>query len=104
MSPLTANGALTTLARALDAVRNECKAVVAWSFRSDLSLAHRGCGAWRSGCARRSLWHEPGRSEDGPSPLKQRFRECVKAEIAATLDDLGMVDAEMQALFAALAG
>ncbi len=36
--------------------------------------------------------------------LKQRFRECVKAEIAGTLEDEAMVEEEMRALQAALAG
>ncbi len=35
--------------------------------------------------------------------LRQRFRECLQAEIAATLDDAAMVQEEMHALMAALA-
>ena len=34
--------------------------------------------------------------------LKQRFRQLLKAEVAGTLDDPGLVEAEMRALFAAL--
>jgi len=34
--------------------------------------------------------------------LKRRFRQCVKAEIAGTLDDPTMVAEEMASLFAAL--
>ncbi len=35
--------------------------------------------------------------------LRQRFRQCVKAEISPTLAEAGEVEAEMSALFAALA-
>jgi RNA polymerase sigma-70 factor (ECF subfamily) len=36
--------------------------------------------------------------------LKKRLRQCVKAEVAGTLDDPAMVQEEMQSLFAALGG
>jgi DNA-directed RNA polymerase specialized sigma24 family protein len=36
--------------------------------------------------------------------LRRRLRECVKAEVAGTLDDPAMVQEEMRALFAALGG
>jgi RNA polymerase sigma-70 factor (ECF subfamily) len=36
--------------------------------------------------------------------LKHRFRQEVKAEVAGTLDDPALVEAEMQSLFAALGG
>lgn len=36
--------------------------------------------------------------------LKRRFRECVKAEVAGTLEDAALVEEEMQSLFAALGG
>jgi len=36
--------------------------------------------------------------------LKKRLRDCVKAEVAGTLDDPALVQEEMQALFAALGG
>ena len=36
--------------------------------------------------------------------LKKRLRQCVKAEVAATLDDPASVQDEMQTLFAALGG
>jgi DNA-directed RNA polymerase specialized sigma24 family protein len=36
--------------------------------------------------------------------LKHRFRQLLKAEVAGTLDDPGLVEAEMRALFAALGG
>ncbi len=35
--------------------------------------------------------------------LRQRFRECLQAEIAATLDDAAMVQEEMHLLLTALA-
>jgi RNA polymerase sigma-70 factor (ECF subfamily) len=34
--------------------------------------------------------------------LKQRFRQLLKAEVAGTLDNPGLVEAEMRSLFAAL--
>jgi len=36
--------------------------------------------------------------------LKKRLRDCVKTEVAGTLDDPALVQEEMQALFAALGG
>jgi RNA polymerase sigma-70 factor (ECF subfamily) len=36
--------------------------------------------------------------------LKRRFRQLLKAEVAGTLDDPGLVEEEMRALFAALGG
>jgi hypothetical protein len=36
--------------------------------------------------------------------LKKRFRDCVKAEVAGTLEDAAMVAEEMLSLQAALAG
>jgi DNA-directed RNA polymerase specialized sigma24 family protein len=36
--------------------------------------------------------------------LKKRLRQCVKAEVAGTLDDPAMIQEEMEALFAALGG
>jgi hypothetical protein len=44
---------------------------------------------------------------DGPLPVKVlrgRFRELLKIEVAGTLDDAGLVEAEMRVLFAALGG
>jgi RNA polymerase sigma-70 factor (ECF subfamily) len=34
--------------------------------------------------------------------LKRRFRQLLKAEVAGTLDDPALVEAEMRELFAAL--
>jgi RNA polymerase sigma-70 factor (ECF subfamily) len=36
--------------------------------------------------------------------MRSRFRQCVKAEVAGTLQDKASVEEEMRALFAALAG
>ena len=36
--------------------------------------------------------------------LRQRYRECVRAEIADTLSDSSQVDMEMSVLFEALRG
>ena len=36
--------------------------------------------------------------------MRKRLRQCVKAEVAGTLDDPEMVQEELQTLFAALGG
>jgi DNA-directed RNA polymerase specialized sigma24 family protein len=97
--------ALTLLARALAALRQECTAdgrahffdhVKPWlvgdATHGDQAAIGEACGM--SPAALKMAIHR----------LKRRFRGCVKAEIAATLDDPAMVGAEMQVLFDALAG
>jgi RNA polymerase sigma-70 factor (ECF subfamily) len=45
----------------------------------------------------------PGALKSAVHRLKRRFRQLLKAEIAGTLDDPALVEAEMRDLFAALA-
>jgi DNA-directed RNA polymerase specialized sigma24 family protein len=95
--------ALTVVARALEALRRECAAegradffelVKPWltgdAARGDQTALAAGCGM--SAGALKVAVHR----------LKRRFRQLLKAEVAGTLDDPGLVEAEMRALFAAL--
>lgn len=97
--------AVTVLARGLEGLRLECQA----QGRSDLfeqvkplltgETAHGDQAALAAACgmnvaAFRMALHR----------LKKRLRQCVKAEVAGTLDDPAMVQEEMQTLFMALGG
>jgi RNA polymerase sigma-70 factor (ECF subfamily) len=95
--------ALTVVARALEALRCECVAeeradffeqVKPWltgdAARGDQVALAAGCGMNAS--ALKVAVHR----------LKRRFRQLLKAEVAGTLDDSSLVEAEMRALFAAL--
>lgn len=97
--------AVTVLERSLDALRVECAAEGKGEFfeqvkplltgdaaRGDQSEAAPACGM--SVAAFRMALHR----------LKKRLRQCVKTEVAGTLDDPAMIQEEMQALFAALGG
>ncbi|HCN78936.1 MAG TPA: RNA polymerase subunit sigma-24 [Verrucomicrobiales bacterium] len=97
--------ALTTLARAMDAVKQECvkegreaffQRVKPW-LTGDATHGDQGAAAEACGMSAAAL-------KMAISRLRRRFRECVKEEIAGTLDDAAMVEAEMRELFAALAG
>jgi DNA-directed RNA polymerase specialized sigma24 family protein len=95
--------ALTVVARALEALRCECVAegradffaqVKPWltgeAARGDQAALAAGCGL--NANALKVAVHR----------LKRRFRQLLKAEVAGTLDDPGLVETEMRALFAAL--
>jgi RNA polymerase sigma-70 factor (ECF subfamily) len=95
--------ALTAVAHALEALRDECiaegrmdffEAVKPWltgdSARGDQVALAASCGM--NANALKVAVHR----------LKRRYRQLLKMEIAGTLDDPGMVEAEMRALFAAL--
>jgi len=95
--------ALTVVARALEALRCECAAegrldffeqVKPWltgeAARGDQMALAAGCGMNAS--ALKVAVHR----------LKRRFRQLLKAEVAGTLEDPGLVEAEMRDLFAAL--
>ncbi|MFZ0826586.1 MAG: sigma-70 family RNA polymerase sigma factor [Verrucomicrobiia bacterium] len=95
--------ALTVVAHALEALRQECVAegradfferVKPWltgdAARGDQVALAAGCGM--NANALKVAVHR----------LKRRFRQLLKAEVAGTLDDPGLVEAEMHALFAAL--
>jgi len=95
--------ALTVVAHALEALRGECVADGRADFfeqakpwltgdaaRGDQTALAAGCGM--NANALKVAVHR----------LKRRFRQLLKAEVAGTLDDPALVEAEMRALFAAL--
>ena len=97
--------AVTVLARGLDALRAECAAegkaelfeqvkplLTGDSAHGAQADAAAACGM--NVAAFRMALHR----------LKKRLRQCVKAEVAGTLEDPAMVQEEMQALFVALGG
>jgi hypothetical protein len=97
--------ALTLVARALEALRRECVAegraeffqqVKPWltgdAARGDQLAVAAGCGL------------NPNALKVAVHRLKRRFRQLVRAEVAGTLDDPGLIEEEMRALFAALGG
>ena len=96
--------AITVLARGMESLRAQCLAEGRGEFfdrvqpllggnagRGDLTVIAAACGM--NADAFRMAVHR----------LKKRLRQCVKGEIAGTLDDPASVQDEMQALFAALA-
>jgi len=94
---------LTVVARALEALRRECGAegradffelVKPW-LTGDTARGDQTALAASRGMNANALKVAVHR-------LKQRFRQLLKAEVAGTLDDPGLVEAEMRALFAAL--
>ena len=95
--------ALTVVAHALEALRQECAAagradffelVKPWltgdTARGDQTALAASCGL--NANALKVAVHR----------LKRRFRQLLKAEVAGTLDDPALVEAEMRVLFAAL--
>ncbi|MBL9146238.1 MAG: sigma-70 family RNA polymerase sigma factor [Verrucomicrobiaceae bacterium] len=97
--------ALTVLDRALDSLREELRAegclalfdhAKPW-LTGEASHGDQGVAAERCGMT-------PAAFKMAVHRLKRRFRQCVKAEIAGTLDDPTMVAEEMASLFAALGG
>ncbi len=97
--------AVTVLAHALESLRRECTADGKVAFFQQVKpwltgeAAHGDQAELAAACGM-----TPAALKMAVQRLKQRFRECVKAEIAGTLDDAAMVEEEMQSLFAALAG
>jgi len=97
--------ALTVVAHALEALRRECvtegradffELVKPW-LTGDTARGDQAALAASHGMNANALKVAVHR-------LKQRFRQLLKAEVAGTLDDPGLVEAEMRALFAALGG
>lgn len=96
--------ALVTLARAMESVKGECEAEGRAEFFHRVKpwltgeAAHGDQGAVAEACGMSTAALKMAISR-----LRRRFRDAVREEIAGTLDDGAMVDAEMQELFAALA-
>ncbi len=97
--------AVTVLARGLEALRLECMAENRATFFESVKPLLTGDGAYGDQAA---LAATCGMNLDAfrmaVHRLKKRLRQCVKAEVAGTLDDPAMVQEEMQSLFAALGG
>jgi RNA polymerase sigma-70 factor (ECF subfamily) len=95
--------ALTVVAHALEALRHECVA----EGRADFFELVK---PWLTGDAARgdqtalaaSVGMNANALKVAVHRLKRRFRQLLKAEVAGTLDDPGLVEAEMRSLFAAL--
>jgi RNA polymerase sigma-70 factor (ECF subfamily) len=95
--------ALTVVAHALEALRHECVA----EGRADFFEVVK---PWLTGDASRgdqmalaaSFGMNANALKVAVHRLKRRFRQLLKAEVAGTLDDPGLVEAEMRSLFAAL--
>lgn len=95
--------ATTLLARALAALRGECEAEGQGTNLDRLKPWLTGDAAHGDQAeAARALGLEPGALKSEVHRLKQRFRQQVKNEVAATLHDSSMVEEEMRALFLAL--
>ncbi|HRJ08023.1 MAG TPA: sigma-70 family RNA polymerase sigma factor [Prosthecobacter sp.] len=97
--------AVTVLARGLEALHLECLAENRETFFASVKPLLMGDGAYGDQAALAAIC---GMNLDAfrmaVHRLKKRLRQCVKAEVAGTLDDPAMVQEEMQSLFAALGG
>jgi RNA polymerase sigma-70 factor (ECF subfamily) len=97
--------AVTVLARAMDALAQECvaegKAELLAKTKPWLvgEAAHGDQGA-----VAESLGMSAGALKVALHRLKLRYRRLVKAEVASTLQDESVIEDEMRALFAALGG
>ena len=97
--------ALTVLARALEALRLECVSEGRGEFFSLVkpwltgNAAHGDQSALAARCGLNA-----NALKVAVHRLKRRFRHVLREEVAGTLDDPGIVEAEMRALFAALGG
>jgi DNA-directed RNA polymerase specialized sigma24 family protein len=95
--------ALTVLARALEALRQECASEGRLQFFEEVKpwltgeAAHGDQAALAAACGLNA-----NALKVAIHRLKRRFRQLLKAEVAGTLDSLAQVEDEMQALFAAL--
>lgn len=95
--------ALTVLTRALDALRAECTAAGRGAFFEKVKpwlmgeASHGDQAALAAECGM-----SPAALKMAVHRLKHRFRQCVKAEVAGTLQDAELVAEEMANLFAAL--
>ncbi len=96
--------AATVIARSLEALRVECEAEGKGAFFeivADLLGGHGGHGDQATLAERHGMSYDAFRM--AVSRLRKRFRACVKAEVAGTLDNPAAIQEEMEALFAALA-
>jgi DNA-directed RNA polymerase specialized sigma24 family protein len=95
--------ALTVLARAMESLRAECATEGRAEFFEQVKpwltgeAAHGDQTALAASCGMNA-----NALKVAVHRLKRRFRQLLKDEVAGTLEDPGLVEAEMHALFAAL--
>ncbi len=97
--------AVTVLARGMEALERECSAEGKSDFFAEvkpLLTGEAAHGAQEEVAAACGLSVAALRM--ALTRLRKRLRECVKSEVAGTLEDPALVQEEMQALFAALGG
>lgn len=95
--------AATVIARSLEALRAECVAEGKGDFYEhvvDLLGGNATHGDQAVLASRCGMSYDAFRM--AVSRLRKRFRACVKAEVAGTLEDPSVVQEEMESLFAAL--
>lgn len=97
--------AVTMITRSMEALRTECVAEGRGAFFDSVNGILSGQASYGD---QTTLAAECGMSFDAfrmaVSRLKRRLRNCVKAEVAGTLEDPKSVQNEMETLFAALGG
>lgn len=97
--------ALTVLSRGLDALRSECQEAGRGEFFERVKPLLTGDGEHgRQAEVAEACGMNLEAFRMSVHRLKKRLRQCVKAEVAGTLDDPARVQEEMEALFAALGG
>ena len=97
--------ALTVVARALESLRRECAAGGRADFFEQVKPWLTGEAAHGDQKALAARWGMNANAlKVALHRLKRRFRQLLKAEVAGTLDDPGLLADEMRDLFAALAG
>lgn len=97
--------AVTVLARAMEALGGECAAQGKAAFFDQLRpwlLGDADYGDQTDAAA--ALGLSAAAMKVAVHRMRQRFRQCVKAEIAGTLNDESAVEDEMRSLLAALGG
>lgn len=95
--------AMTVIARSMEMLRLECVAEGRGAFFNGVSgilNGHASHGDQAKIAAACGMTFDAFRM--AVSRLRKRLRDCVKAEVAGTLDDPAAVQDEMEALFAAL--
>lgn len=95
--------AMTVIARGMEALRAECVAEGRGAFFDSVSgilNGHASHGDQTALAATCGMNFDAFRMS--VSRLKKRLRQCVKSEVAGTLEDPASVQEEMEALFAAL--
>lgn len=97
--------ALTLLERSLSALRAECASEGRMDFFDQVRPMLTGDAAYGDqGAVAAACGMNVDAFRVAVHRMKKRLRQCVKAEIASTLDDASGVSDEMQILFDALSG